>query len=114
MLIRLYQTVKHELLPLKLKCLLYHYSQSKFQNPLSCGLIFGSFVCHASLSKLFTKIITSAMTLYPGFILVKYQVVIDIWRKVSWSKLYGIGHVLSKNVFHETPKSSMVQSFKAG
>ena len=28
--------------------------------------------------------------------------------------LYGIGHVLSKNVFHETPKSSMEQSFKAG
>ena len=30
------------------------------------------------------------------------------------SKLYGIGHVLSKNVFHETPKSSMEPSFKAG
>ena len=29
-------------------------------------------------------------------------------------KPYGIGHVLSKNVFHETPKSSMEQSFKAG
>ena len=28
--------------------------------------------------------------------------------------LYGIGHVLSKNVFHETPKSSMEQIFKAG
>ena len=28
--------------------------------------------------------------------------------------LYGIGHVLFKNVFHETPKSSMEQSFKAG
>ena len=28
--------------------------------------------------------------------------------------LYGIGHVLSKNVFHETPKSSMEQKFKAG
>ena len=28
--------------------------------------------------------------------------------------MYGIGHVLSKNVFHETPKSSMEHSFKAG
>ena len=27
--------------------------------------------------------------------------------------LYGIGHVLSKIVFHETPKSSMAQSFRA-
>ena len=27
---------------------------------------------------------------------------------------YGIGHVLSKNVFHETLKSSMEQSFMAG
>ena len=39
--------------------------------------------CHASLSKLFTNIITSAMTLYPGFLLVKCQVVVGIWRKVS-------------------------------
>ena len=29
-------------------------------------------------------------------------------------QVFGIGHVLSKNVFHETPKSSMEQSFKAG
>ena len=27
--------------------------------------------------------------------------------------MYGIGHVLSKIVFHETPKSFMAQSFRA-
>ena len=40
-------------------------------------------VCHASLSKLFTNINASAMTLYPGFLLIKCQVVIEIWGKVS-------------------------------
>ena len=29
-------------------------------------------------------------------------------------QVFEIGHVLSKNVFHETPKRSMEQSFKAG
>ena len=28
-------------------------------------------------------------------------------------KIYGIGHVLSKTGFHETPKRSIEQSFKA-
>ena len=28
--------------------------------------------------------------------------------------MYGIGHVLSKNVLHETLKNSMEQSFKTG
>ena len=32
-------------------------------------------------------------------------------KQVVWNK---IGHVLSKNVFHETPKSFMKQSFEAG
>ena len=116
MLIRLYQLVKPEFLPPLLLNLNvpYHYSWSQCLSPLSCSLIFGSRVCHASLSKLFININPRAVTLYSGFLLAKCQVVIDIWGKVSWSKLYGIGHVLSKNVFYETPKSSMEQSFKAG
>ena len=53
------------------------------------------------------------MSLYPGILLVKCQLVIDIWGKVSKHKLYGIGHVLSKMVFHDTPTSFMAQSFRA-
>ena len=34
--------------------------------------------------------------------------------KVSYIKLYGIGHVLSSTVFHETLKCSIEQSFKDG
>ena len=35
-------------------------------------------------------------------------------EKVSSNKVYGIGHVLSKIQFCETPKKSLQQSFKVG
>ena len=114
MLIRLYQFVKPEFLPpLLLNLNVFHI----IIVDQSVILLFLAvlFLAVVSAMLLYQNCLqTSAMTLYPGFLLVKCQVVIDILGKVSYCKLYGIGHVLSKNVFHETPKSSTEQSFKAG
>ena len=45
--------------------------------------------------------------------MVKCQGVIGLWDKVPSNKFYGIGHVLTKTEFNETPRSSIEQSFKA-
>ena len=44
----------------------------------------------------------------PGFSLATCELLI------YWEKFHGIGHVLSKIMFHETLKSSIEQCFKAG
>ena len=85
MLIRLYQMVKPEFLPpILLNLNVFHIiiADQSFKI-LLLAVLFLATVCHASLSKLFTNINKSAMTLYPGFLLVKCQLVIDIWGKVS-------------------------------
>ena len=68
-----------------------------------------SYVCFASSS---TNINTFTMTLCPGFSLFTCQEVIDILRKVAFSKLDGIGHALSVIKLQTTPKRCMQHDFK--
>ena len=50
----------------------------------------------------------------PWIFLSTCQLVTDILGKVSYNRLYQIGHVLSKIMFYETLKSSIEQCFEAG
>ena len=50
----------------------------------------------------------------PWIFLSTCKLVNDILGKVSYNRLYQIGHVLSKIMFYETLKNSIEQCFDAG
>ena len=84
MLIRLYHMVEF-LPPLVLNLNVFNIIIADQSVTLLFLVVLSLAVVSAMLlyQKLFTNINASTLTLYPGFCLVKCQVVIDIWGKVS-------------------------------